>query len=514
MKKIIGILVALGLVLSMTVMATPVAADVTEPQVSVVLPCAGANAVYTITFNITASLTEGVHEICIKFPADTTVPTTYEDGDITVEGIDVFGDEVTVSGRTVCFLVPAHFTITDNEIVVVFTADAGILNPSSAGTYNLYVNTSRAPDETPVKSADYPISPAISEYEIVVDFSDTYPDLPEDFVPPFKACGQNSTVADFDTYYNTTTLVWFDYFDLILQTDGIPGCDTPCVNATVWGELTDAPAGGAAHLSLNGTWFTLDLSDVPDSSEFFVANVTLAENFTAFWDGLLHFDTVGDYEICFYVECPTTPVCQPPGSEIIVERCIPFKVYQWKDAIVIDLFRKWNLISLPIVPFETDIATLLLACNCSAEVDSIWYYDGCSEDWSTYPGAGLTDMEDGKAYWVKVDYSHTDAAKAPGLYAGVMWVWGVAVPMPPDSPSAYAVCAGWNMVGFRSMVSNWDDLYLWNFWDIGGGWPDYGTIYYWDAVNQGWLFNSPSNVLMLPGLGYFIPFEYDGTIYP
>jgi hypothetical protein len=45
-------------------------------------------------------------------------------------------------------------------------------------------------------------------------------------------------------------------------------------------------------------------------------------------------------------------------------------------------------------------------------------------------------------------------------------------------------------------------------------WPDYGTIYSWDAVNQGWIFGAPATVTMLPGLGYFIPFEFDGTIYP
>jgi hypothetical protein len=101
-KKIIGILVALGLVLSLVVMATPVAAKVSGVTANVAnSDCACSVGTYTITFNITASLTQGVHCVCVKFPAGTTVPATYKDGDITIETEDVFGSEVTVSGTEV-----------------------------------------------------------------------------------------------------------------------------------------------------------------------------------------------------------------------------------------------------------------------------------------------------------------------------------------------------------------------------------------------------------------------------
>ena len=249
MKKIISILVALGLVLSLSVMATPVSADVTEATVAVVQPCAGATATYTITFNITADLHSGTHSITIAFPAGTTVPATFADGDITVEGVDVFGSEVTVVGTTVTFLVPEDIiAVSANPIVVVFTLDAGIKNPTTEGTYNLYVNTSRAPDETPVKSADYDISPAISVYEFVVNFGGTYAGIAEGFVPPFKACGQVGY-----GYYNTTTGANFTVSNLTLQTKGIPGCATPCENATVTFHLKAAPAGATVTLSINGT---------------------------------------------------------------------------------------------------------------------------------------------------------------------------------------------------------------------------------------------------------------------
>jgi len=513
-KKIISILVALGLVLGLTVMATPVAADVTAATVVVTPPCADSQATYNITFNTTASLTEGVHSVTIAFPAGTVIPSPVPDGAITINGNSVFGSEVTVVGTTVTFLTPLD--ILAGPISVFFnilgppTAWA-ITNPPTEGTYNLYVNTSRAPDETPVKSADYSISPAVSVYEFVWDSNPTYPGIAVNFVPPFKACGQNTTGA----VYNDTWPVpgFANAFNLTLATAGIPGCAVPCVNATVWLELTAAPVGATVHLNIGGTWFILGLPDPPNTSTATVAIVPLATDLSITWPSLLHFDTVGDYEICFYLECPTAPICQPPGSEIVATRCIDFEVYQWKDAYEIPLYRKWNLISLPLVPFETDIDAVLAAYPGAAEVDSIWYYNRCSDAWATYPGAGLTDMYDGNSYWVKVDYSHTDAAKAPGLFHGVLWVWGTAAPMPPNAPSAYAVCEGWNMVGFRSMVGINDDPYLWNFYD-GGIWPNYGVVYEWDAVNQLWIFGGPSGYGLTPGLGYWIPFEVDGTIYP
>ena len=60
MKKLISIHESLGLVLGLSVMATPASAMVTKATVVVTPPCAGERAAYNITFNITASLTAGV----------------------------------------------------------------------------------------------------------------------------------------------------------------------------------------------------------------------------------------------------------------------------------------------------------------------------------------------------------------------------------------------------------------------------------------------------------------------
>ena len=124
MRKIISILVALGLVLAMSAVATPVAADVSEPQVTLSSYCACADSAYNITFNTTASLTEGVHSVCVEFPAGTTVPATFAALDIVIDGSPVFPGEITVTGNTVCFLVPVH--IPGPAVTVQFTAGADL----------------------------------------------------------------------------------------------------------------------------------------------------------------------------------------------------------------------------------------------------------------------------------------------------------------------------------------------------------------------------------------------------
>ena len=122
-------------------------------NVTVVPNCEGMIAEYTITFDIHTSLTSGVHSITIWFPEGTTVPQTgWQTGDITVNGHDVFTAEITVVGTKVTFLVPQH--VAPGTVTVVFKQDAGIVNPP-AGSYYMYVNTSRAPDATPMRLGPY-----------------------------------------------------------------------------------------------------------------------------------------------------------------------------------------------------------------------------------------------------------------------------------------------------------------------------------------------------------------------
>jgi len=540
-RKIISILVALGLVLSFSVMATPVSAAVSNVTVDVHdSDCACLVGTYNITFNITADLDGGWDTISVKFPDGTTVPATFATGDITVNGEDVFGGEVDpVVDNTVTFLVPKDVD-EPGPVEVIFTHDAGIKNPCVAGTdKTVWVNTSRDNDSTPVESADYTIRPALSTYAFVVDFGPTYPGIAEDFVPPFKMCGQNDTDQpyahagmEFDTVYNASIPGWLTVFNFTFESD-VVGCDTPCANVTIWAELTACPVDETMTLGFNGTWFSLTAANLTDVIRVFdnddivlYDGLPLTNPISVTWNASLHFSSPGKYEWCVYAECPAVAAVCPDCEEadpIIAERCFKFSVYQWKEAYKIPLYHKWNLISLPLVllvdpPISTLDKTGVLDAYANLDaVVSVWYYDrtGCpTEDplgtWEQWPIDPNMTMEDGKAYWIRIAYNSTPGFQM-GDPADGLWVWGTLKPVPPDSPSAYPVCDGWNMIGFTSMVPMLDGAYLWNFpFGVGG----YGAVYGWWAPTQSWWLASPNAIQMDPGEGFWASFDGNGTIYP
>ena len=173
----------------------------------------------------------------------------------------------------------------------------------------------------------------------------------------------------------------------------------------------------------------------------------------------------------------------------------------------------WNLISLPVVPFDTSIESVLASLAFPYDLISIWYYDCCEGEWLVYADGDtgfktLMTMEDGKAYWVRMRYpeeQHSDPSTS-GTYPYALWVFGTKIPMPPSLPSSYDVCDGWNMVGFRSMEEMAPEDYLAHF-----SLSEYGAIYGWDPHLQDWITN-PGN--LVPGYGYWIPFSLAGAIHP
>jgi hypothetical protein len=537
-RKIFSIVITLGLVLGLSLIAMPAAAwdcVVGVPVADVVVDpdCACEEAAYNISFNTSASLTEGVHSVCIEFPAGTTIPDEFGEDTvfISVDGnphVAVFPDEITVTGTTVCFIVPVSFDA--GEILVEFTIDAGLENPCDPDDYSLWVYTDRAPDSTPLEG-EYTIVPAVASYAFLFDFNDTYPGILSGFVPPFRACGQPmGTEAQIEAGWITVNgsdismpAGWYDEFNLNLVT-AVPGCVPPCINGTVWFELTAIPDNEEIHLLLDGVNYTMDVCNITatvgkfDPSTDWKIDAALPlpiSGVVASWEGFLHFSSPGTYTLCFYVECPDA-VCTPGG--IVTTKCQDFVVHQDKDAAKIILEEKWNLISLPLEPFDTSIESLMAAWNLDliapagvSELVSIHYFDQCTDTWSVYGNGqtSLSTMEAGKSYWVRMVYP------APQY---TLWVFGTARPMPPQAPAIYTMCDGWNMFGFTSLVDQDMTDYLWNFG--GAGEPDYPLVYTWwnptgDWFDAQWYLMDPTTPdWMLVGEGYWGYFPNGGTIVP
>ena len=567
MRKILSIVLTLGVVLGLMLTAAPVAAKVSGVSVVVAsgFDCAEQIGVYNISFTTSASLTEGVHCVCIKFPAGTVIPATgspvpWFNGDILFDGDPVFGSEVTVTGTEVCFLVPHHYDAGAHW--VYFTDDACIINPP-AGKYQLEVYTCREPDSIPVKNTvPYTIKRCFSVYIWDWDANPTYPGIADGFVPPFKAGGQtnNATLGIIGAvnasggWMNAFTLCWG------ALAGSLVGCNSPCDTVDIYFQLTASPQVPCgltpSHVSLNlstvdgaaenitmqtYTWEPCFDADGIPNKHLLADDYPLAVNSAICWDGLILFDTPGDYTICFTAECNGGPACEPPDCDngnILSQECIDFTVHQWKDAYKIELYEKWNLISLPLVPFDPDIDAMLASLDYfdyNTYIDSsflvaqdnllsIWNYDAAAADWEAYATDGsqtsLTTIEDGTAYWFRMRYP-VEESYYSGYGVGPLadcgpwnwWVFGTQLPEPPNSPKVYSVEAGWNMVGFTSMINEPDTDYLSNWNVVGVPAP---IIFGWTNgcfAAQGWDAIPFDGTNLESGQGYWMSFGLPGFVY-
>ena len=163
----------------------------------------------------------------------------------------------------------------------------------------------------------------------------------------------------------------------------------------------------------------------------------------------------------------------------------------------VDLVEGWNLISLPLIPLDSAINAVL--AGILDDVKSVWYWSG--RWYSFVPGgpSDLTSMRDGKAYWVNMKADRT------------LNLAGSEMPEGAQLPPTYDVVAGWNMVGFKSIPWNANNVTAKDYLD--------GTVYVriYGYENGVWFFiPAPNydNPKMKPGLGYWVAFTEPGTIYP
>lgn len=124
----------------------------------------------------------------------------------------------------------------------------------------------------------------------------------------------------------------------------------------------------------------------------------------------------------------------------------------------------------------------------------VWSYDTETETWFSYsPGAPstLTQMVDGKGYWVKMNAATT------------LIIHGTELPPPPALPPAYRVVPGWNLIGFKEITTMTADDYL-----AGVTWVRMYAFY-----NGRYYIVLPADDMVL-GRGYWIAITEEGWIYP
>ncbi len=150
---------------------------------------------------------------------------------------------------------------------------------------------------------------------------------------------------------------------------------------------------------------------------------------------------------------------------------VKVKVITALEAFDIYLMPDWNLISSPLMPTNTSMATLTTDIQATGLFERVWYYDaskaGTADEWKLYePGVSsdLTTIEAGKGYWFKMKdlAAFTTAGKVsepmkaglPNTPAPVkLTIAGEVLKAGAVVPPTYTVYAGWNLIGLHSEQS-------------------------------------------------------------
>ena len=199
-------------------------------------------------------------------------------------------------------------------------------------------------------------------------------------------------------------------------------------------------------------------------------------------------DTADPIENCAEITAVDQP--DPYGDNDIA--CLTLNLTTW----CIELNTGWNLISLPLLPGNTSIDAVLGAAK--PNVDSIYAYDPTwpSPGWKSWINAGpksLTTMDDTRGYWVLMTYTDT------------ICITGAFLPVGKNVPPTFAVAAGWNLIGFKSLSERTAGGYLLS---LGSTWTRL-----WGFEN-GSYHGVLSGNNMEPGFGYWLSVSSAGTIYP
>ena len=169
------------------------------------------------------------------------------------------------------------------------------------------------------------------------------------------------------------------------------------------------------------------------------------------------------------------------------------------SGTTLNLYTGWNLISLPLMPEDTSITSLLSSINGNYSI--VWEYSASdtADHWKKYDpatpfGNDLTTMEPGKGYWIMMNSD--DILNISGM-----------MPEPTD----IELWSGWNLIGYNSLNpqtitdalssinGNYSIIWAYNASDSTDHWKKYdpNTPFGNDLAN------------MEPGNGYWIMMTTD-----
>jgi len=251
------------------------------------------------------------------------------------------------------------------------------------------------------------------------------------------------------------------------------------INGTTWINFTwtnpSDPDFNHTELYLNGTFIT----NIPAPQNYYNATGLLPD--TSYTLGTHTVDTAGNVNETWVNDTASTL----PAS-----------------GKTLDLYTGWNLISLPLMPEDTSITSLLSSINGNYSI--VWAYNASdtADHWKKYDPAApfendLTNMMSGEGYWIMM--TTDDTLNISGT-----------VPEATD----IELKSGWNLIGYNSLNpqpitnalssinGNYSIIWAYNASDAVDHWKKYDP-------------NAPfGNDLetMSPGYGYWIMMNSDDVL--
>ena len=183
----------------------------------------------------------------------------------------------------------------------------------------------------------------------------------------------------------------------------------------------------------------------------------------------------------------------------------PSKAFQLrsaqKDSVGFSLSAGWNLISLPLEPYNTQIDSVL--ASIAGSYDQVWAYDGCDgvNPWRFYDPADaaasdLTTLDHRYGFWIHLTEDAT-----------------LTIDGDPPANTDTPICAGWNLLGYPrnaplpvtgALVSIVDAVDR-----VFGFVPSVGSSWrFWGSLAPAWVNDLDA---MAPGHGYWVLANADGT---
>ena len=176
----------------------------------------------------------------------------------------------------------------------------------------------------------------------------------------------------------------------------------------------------------------------------------------------------------------------------------------------VSLVPGWNLISLPIVPSNTAIKTVLADLIGSKDFTKVWTYQAGTWKYATLSSTGvlsggLTTMQDGVGYWIYM------------TRPDMLYVSGYVIP-PAAGPPSYSLTLGWNLIGFKPQPTVGQEQV--NALPSTGGYLnsinakyDPNNVWIYDNTRQTWT-RATSTTTIQPGQGLWVYMTSAAALYP